>query len=277
MVGQVVVHDQHVTALLHEIFRDAGRGIRRDVGQAGRVVALGHDDDGVFHRAVLAQVRDGLGDRRGALADRAIHAQHILAALVEYRVDRNRSLAGLSIPKNQLALAAPDRDQRIDHLDAGLQRHRDGRTIHDVRRGTLDRQSLVGDHRPLAVERTADRIHDAADHAVADRHIHHMAAALDLVAGVQMPVVAKQHDADLVLVDVERDAIQFAGKFHHFLVTDAGQSRDPRDAGGQAGHDADFVRTQPLRVRLAHLVEVREGMVNCGLKVFGFHVYLLIH
>ena len=56
MVGEVVVNDEHVAARFHEMLRDAGRGVGGDVGEPGRVVAFGHDDDGVIHRAFSRKV-----------------------------------------------------------------------------------------------------------------------------------------------------------------------------------------------------------------------------
>ena len=55
-------------------------------------------------------------------------------------------------PENQLALAAPDRNERIDDFKPGLERHRDGRAIHDMRCRTFDGQALAGGHRPIAIE-----------------------------------------------------------------------------------------------------------------------------
>ena len=75
VMGEVVVHDQHVATRLHEMLRDAGRGVRRDVGEARRVVALGHDHDGVLHRALFPQVGHGLRHGGRALADGAVDAQ----------------------------------------------------------------------------------------------------------------------------------------------------------------------------------------------------------
>ena len=61
----------------HEILRDAGRGVGGDVSEPRRVVAFGHDHDGVFHRALFSQVCDGLCDGERALTDGTIHAQHV--------------------------------------------------------------------------------------------------------------------------------------------------------------------------------------------------------
>ena len=65
-----------------------------------------------------------------------------------------------------------------------------------VRRRAFDGQALAGGHRPLAVERPAQRVDDAPQQSVAHDHIHDPARALDFIAGVQMPVFAEQHDAD---------------------------------------------------------------------------------
>ena len=87
VLREIVVDDQHVAAGFHEVLGDAGRGVRRDVRQARRVVALGHDDDRVVHRALLAQGGHGLRHGRRALADGAVDAEDVLAALVQNRVD----------------------------------------------------------------------------------------------------------------------------------------------------------------------------------------------
>ena len=116
VLGQVVVHDQHVASCLHEIFGDAGRGVRRDIGEAGRVVALGDHHDCELQRALLAQNGHRFRDGRRTLADRAIHTHDVLSTLIENRVDCNRSFSGLAVAQDQLALTAPDRNQCIDHL-----------------------------------------------------------------------------------------------------------------------------------------------------------------
>ncbi len=62
----------------------------------------------------------------------------LVAALVENGIDRNGALAGLAVAENQLALAAPNGNERIDCLKAGLKRHSDGRAIHDGRGRAFD-------------------------------------------------------------------------------------------------------------------------------------------
>src|SRR5208282_4841054 len=142
MMCEVVIHNQYVAALLHEMLRDAGRGVRCDEGETRWIVALGYDEDRVIHRALFPQGCHGLRDGGRALSDGTVNAQHILVALVKDGIDRDGGLARLTVAENQLALAAPDRNERIDDFQPGLERHRHRRAIHDVRSRTFDGPTL---------------------------------------------------------------------------------------------------------------------------------------
>ena len=134
VLREVVVNDEHVAARFHEMLGDARRGVGRDVGEARRFVAFRDDHDRVLHRAVFPEDGGGLGHGARALADGAIDAKHVFAALVEDRVDGDGGLAGLAVAEDQLALAAPDGDERVNDLEARLERHRDGGASHDGER-----------------------------------------------------------------------------------------------------------------------------------------------
>ena len=57
-----------------------------------------------------------------------------------------------------------------------------------------------------AVDRAAERVDDAADHLRADRHLEHARGAADLVAFLELEVVAEDDGADVVLFEVQREA-----------------------------------------------------------------------
>ena len=155
---EVVVDDQHISTRFHERFRNAGRGVRSDIGKTRRVVAFRDDDHGVIHRAIFPQGRHGLRNGGRALADGTINAQDILAALVEDGVNRNGGLTRLAVAEDQLALSSPNGNERIDDFEARLERHRDGRAVHDGRGGAFDGQALAGCHWPIAIEWPAERV-----------------------------------------------------------------------------------------------------------------------
>jgi hypothetical protein len=84
---------------------------------------------------------------------------------------------------------------------------------------------------------------------------------------VQLPIVAKQHNTDIILVDVEGNAEHFAGKFHQFVIAHARKPRHVSDAGGNAGDDAPLAQCQ-LR---------REGVTaqaQCGKCTLQYHCQL---
>ena len=234
VVREIVVNDQHVAARFHEMFRDAGRGIRRDVSEPGRIVPLGHDHDRVIHRALLAQTSHSFGDRRRALTNGAINTDDIAAALIKNGVDRDRGLARSAVAQNQLALPAPDRNERVDHFQSGLKRHRHRRAIHDRCRGSLDRQTFARCHGPIAIERSTKRIDHAPEQPFAHRHIHDPSGPLNFIARVQTLIFAEQNNADFLFVHVERDPKKIAGKLEQFLKARIGKAGDPRDASRDA-------------------------------------------
>src|ERR1035437_2826176 len=87
VLREIVENDQYVATRFHKMLRNAGRAVRSDIGEPGGVVAFGHDNDGVTHRALLLQDRHGLRNGGSALANGAIEAHDILATLLEDGVD----------------------------------------------------------------------------------------------------------------------------------------------------------------------------------------------
>ena len=126
--------------------------------------------------------------------------------LVDDRVDRDRGLAGLAVADDELTLAAADRDHGVDRLDAGLHRLVHALALHDAGRLQLEGAAAVGRDLAEAVDRVAERVDDAAEVAVADGDREHLAGAGDLLAGLDAGELAEHDDADLVLVEVQREA-----------------------------------------------------------------------
>src|SRR5262249_36914074 len=147
--------------------------------QRRRVAAVGADNDGVVHRAGVLEVLYDAGDVGLLLADGDVDADDPLAALVDDRVQRDLRLAGLAVADDQLALAAADRRHGVNRLDAGLQGHLDRLATSDARRGRFDGPAVRRDRLAAAVARVAQRVHDAPQHRLADRHLQQRARRAD--------------------------------------------------------------------------------------------------
>ena len=66
---EVIVDDQHVAAVIHEVFAERSARVGGDILQRGRGARRGVDDDSVVHRAAAGEVLHELGDGAGLLAD----------------------------------------------------------------------------------------------------------------------------------------------------------------------------------------------------------------
>ena len=211
-------------------------GVRRHELQGGRLGGGGVDDDRVVHRAVLLQHTRDLRHLGLLLADGDVDAEQVLPLLVDDRVDGDGRLAGLAVADDQLALAAADRDLRVDGENAGLHGRVHAGPRDDVRRDLLDGPALAGGNRPLAVDGLAQGVDHAADHRVADGHLGHAAGRADLVALFDGAVVAQDHGPHDVLFEVQRHAddrlagVVAAGELQQFPGQGAGQPEDAGDA-----------------------------------------------
>src|SRR4029450_441166 len=248
LLGQVVIDDDRVHAVVAEKFAHGAGGEGSDVLHRRRIRSGGSDDDRVLQRALLFQHLDELRDGGALLADRDIDAVQLdlLVAgrierlLVQDGVERDRSLAGLAVADDQLALAAADRDQRVDGLQARRHRLMHRLARNDAGRLDVDTHALVGLDRTLAVDRVAQRVDDAAEQALADRGIHDGAGALDGLAFLDLAVGAEDHDADVVGFEVERHAAGAVLELDHFTGLDVVEAVDAGDTVADGQHLSDF-------------------------------------
>ena len=106
----------------------------------------------------------------------------VQARLVDDRVDADGGLAGRTVADDQFALAAADRDHRVNRHDAGLHRLADGFAADDAGRDLFHRIGNVALDRPFAVHRLAEGIDHAAQQSLADGHLKQLAGGADFLA-----------------------------------------------------------------------------------------------
>ena len=232
VLGEVVVHDQRVAAVVEEVLGHRAARVRRHVlDRRGLVGGSGDDDRGVERVRVLERAGDA-HDRRHALPDRHVDRDDAGVLVVDDRVDRDRRLAGLAVADDQLALAAADRDHRVDRLQAGLHRLLHRLALDHAGRLELRRARLLGVDVALAVERLAERGDDAAEQRVADGDLEQRVRALDRVALDDLVPRAEQHGADVVGLEVQREAGDVVRELEHLEGHAVLQAVDARDAVG---------------------------------------------
>src|SRR5262245_41324506 len=243
LLRQVVVEDHGVHAVVAEILAHGAAGERREILQRRRIRRGGGDHDRVVERAILLQHLDELGDAGTLLADRDVDAVQldllvvrlVERLLVEDGVEDDRSLAGLAVADDQFALAAADRNERVDGLQLV---HR--LAWNDARRLHVDAAALLGLDRLLPVDRVAERIDHAAEQPLTHRHVDDGARALDGLAFLDLAVVAEDDDADIVHFEVERHAAHATLELDHFAGFDVVEAVDAGDAVTDRQHLPDL-------------------------------------
>ena len=233
MLAQVVVDDQHVLALIHEVFGHGAAGIGRDVLQGRKLGRGGADHDGIVHRA---GGRPGVHQLRHGgtfLSDGHIDADDVLTLLVDDGIQSDDGFTGLAVADDELALAAADGNHAVDGLDAGLQRHAYALALDDAGRVALDGAVFL-------------RVH--------------LARPLDHVAFLDVLVVAQHTNGDAVFFQVQGHAVGAVGKQHqlvgHALVQAAHAGDAVADHDGGAGiilRDAVFIMLDLLFDELGDL------------------------
>ena len=250
VLGQIVVDNQHVFALLHEIFAHRAACVWRDILHRRKLGRGCADDNGVFHRARARELLDKLRNGRVFLADGNVDADDVLAALVDDGIRRNRGLARLTVADNQFALAAADRDHAVDCLDACLQRDADALALDNARRGAFNRAGMAGFNFALSIDALTQRVDDAADQLLADRNGNDAPRAANDAALVQTDVAAQNNNGNGVLFQVERHAIFAVFKLDQLVGHAAFKAAGARDTVADQNDRTGFVLFELLVVLL---------------------------
>ena len=240
VLGEVVVDREGVLLVVEEPLAHGAAGVGGEVQHRRGVGGRRGDDDRVVHRAVFLEGLGDLRDRRLLLADDDVDADDALALLVDDRVEGDGGLSGLPVADDQLALAAADRDHGVDRLDSRLHGLLDALPVDDAGRDALGRVELGRLDRALVVDGAPEGVDDAADEGRAHGHLDDAPRAADLLAFLDHLRFAEQHDADLVLLEVQGEAEDVVAEVHELAGHDLVEAVDARDAVADREHRADL-------------------------------------
>src|SRR5690606_25275536 len=130
----------------------------------------------------------------------------------------------------------------VDRLNAGLHRLMHRLTRDDAGRLNVNATEFGGFDRALAVDRLTQRVDDAAQKALADRHLHDFTKATYFVPFADFAVFAEDNDADIVFFEVEGHALNARlGEGDHFTGLNGVEAIDAGDTIAYAEHLA-YVR-----------------------------------
>src|SRR5690606_27960445 len=243
LLGQVVIADEGVLAVVTEVFAHRAARKRCEILHRSRIGSGSRDNDRIFQGAAFFENLDELGNSRTLLADGDVDAVQLVLVravvvdrlLVQEGVEDDGGLAGLTVTDDQLALAAAHRDQGVDGLEARRHRLVNRLARDDARRLDVNAAAFLGLDRALAVDRVAESVDNAAEQFRTDRNVNDCAGALDDVAFLDVAVGTEDNDTDIIAFKVQRHAANATGEFDHFTGLNIVQTIDAGDtvADGQ--------------------------------------------
>ena len=242
MLGKIVVHNQHVAPLMHEVFAHRAACVGSDVLQRRGIAGRRAEDDGIPQRVVRLQRLHELRNARRLLADGDIDAHDVLILLVEDRVERNGRLAGLAVADDEFALAAADGEHGIDGQKSRLHGLVDRLAVDDAGGGSFNGVIIRFGNFALAVDRRAERIDHAAEKRISDRDTGGSAAAEDDAARLYGGLARKNNAADTFFLQIEHHAAHAVFKNQNLAVFRARQTADLGDAVAVGEDGADLSR-----------------------------------
>ena len=251
MLGQVVIDNQRIHAVVHEPLAHRCAGIRRDILVGGGIRGRGIHDDGVRHRAGFFEYRYDPGNGGLLLSDGDVDAvqrtvrlvagrfsRFVEPGLVDDRVYADGRLAGRAVADDQFPLAAANRDHRINRHDARLHRLVNRPAAGDAGRDLLNRIGGVTLDRPFAIDGLAQHVHDASQQALAHGHLQELAGGAGFAAFFELGVIPKDDHADIGLFQIQHQAGNAVAQVDHLVEHGVGQAFELGDAVAKLADDA---------------------------------------
>ena len=181
LLGQIVVDDNGVAAVVTEPLTHGGTGEGSNVLQRGGLGSGGSNDDGVLHGILLLKGLDELSDGGTLLTDGNVDTVELLllgavgvvpTLLVEHGVESDSGLTGLTVTNDQLTLTTADGNHGVDTLHTSLYGLVDGLTGQNTGGLKLSTALVLGVKGTLAINGVTESIDNTAEQLRADGDIN---------------------------------------------------------------------------------------------------------
>src|SRR5690625_345904 len=214
LLGQVIVDDQDVVALVHPVLTKSSTGERCQPLEACRVRSRSSHDGGVLQSALLFEGLADTSDGGALLTNSDVDTTNLLvlvagfpvSLLVKDGVDADCGFTSLTVTNDELTLTATDWGHSINSLDAGLHWLFNWLTLQHGRCLQLEDAVLFASDWAQAVNCLTQWVNYAAEELFTHWDGENFASSLNLVAFFEGLVVTKNNNANGVGFKVLCDA-----------------------------------------------------------------------
>ncbi len=192
LLGQIIIDDQSVAAIVAEILGHSCRSVWCKVLHRCRLGSRRSNDDRIINRASFFQLFNKLCNCRALLPDRNIYTVKLFAFviassvvvrfLVQDRIKRHGCFTCLAVTNNQLTLATANRDQGVNGFDTSRHRLVNRFTGHNARRFNVCNTACFGFDRAFAVDRVTQTVNYTTKKRITRRNVHNGLRTFNCVA-----------------------------------------------------------------------------------------------
>ena len=216
VLGEVIINDEDVFALMHEVFRDGDTGVWCQVLHRGAFGCACVDDDGVVHSASLLQSFVYTNNVGVFLADGYVNTNNVLTLLVQNGIDTDSGFTGTTVTDDKFTLTTADRNHGVDTFETSLQRYIDWLSVSNARCFNFNVAEFGGLDFAFAIDRLAQCIDNTADNSVPYRDLHQTACSLDCVAFLNGFGAPQKNGTYVAFFQVKSHAIYAVRQFKQF-------------------------------------------------------------
>ena len=196
---------------------------------------------------MLLELPHHVGDGGHLLSNRHVDAGHVLAFLVDDRVNRDGRFTDLTVTDDELPLAPAYRDHRVNALQTRLHR-----LVHGLPRDNAGGYLFNGVRfRRPQIAATVDGVTQRVDHPAhqfpAHRHFKDATRASCRLTFGEVLIVPQHHGAYGVALKVQGETKAPGGELDHLPVAGFCHAVNPDNAVGNA-HDRAFVARFGLEI-----------------------------
>ena len=273
VLGQIIVNDEDVFLLVHEILGDGYAGIRSQELHGSGISCRSGNNDRIGVGAALFKGLGQTGNTARLLANCYINTDYAGILLVQDGIDRNSGFTGTAVADDQLALSASDRNQGVNCLNTGLQRNVYGFTVSNTVSRGFNTAGLAGANFTLSVYGLAQCVNDTAQHGFAYRNFHDAAGTAYYIALLDHLVITHQNDTDLIRAKVLYHAGYAVRQFYQLGSHSAAHARYRSDAVAYLLNNTEFFQVNIGFVGLNLGSQGFSDTLGSG-KALPRHIYL---
>ena len=254
LLGQIVVDDEGVHAVVSEELSESASGVGGDELEGSGIGGSGGNNDGVLEGVLLSEGLHDVSNGRSLLSNSNIDAVELLVLvtgvegsfLVEDSVNSNGGLAGLSISNDKLTLSSTDGHEGIDTLKAGLHGLSDRLSGDNSGGLELNSLSLGGLDGTKSINGNTKGVDDSSEESMTDWDIDNGSGSLDDISFLDFSIVTQDDDTDVISLQVKGHSLDTGVELNHLSGLDLGETEDTGNTISNGDNSSEFLQVVNL-------------------------------